>query len=56
MLDPVVATLSRWADEDPEAMRRLLADAELRAQLDRALRDVVGQGEASPDQAQAARA
>lgn len=47
MLDPVVATLSRWADEDPEAMRRLLSDAALRAQLERAIVDVVGPPEAA---------
>lgn len=47
-LDPVVATLSRWADESPEAMRRLLRDAELRAQLERAIADVLGEGGEGP--------
>lgn len=48
-LDPVVSTVSRWADEDPEAMRRLLTDVELRAQLGRAIEDVVGPGQSSQD-------
>ncbi len=43
-LDPVVSTLSRWADENPEVMRRLLTDPVLRQQLLDALDDVVGGG------------
>ena len=41
-LDPVVSTLSRWADESPETMRRLLTDPELQRLLLRAIDDVVG--------------
>ena len=40
-LDPVVATVACWADEDPPAMRRLLSDVELRAHLLTALDDLV---------------
>ena len=36
-LDPVLATVIRWADEDPVAMARLLEDVELRALLAAAL-------------------
>lgn len=36
-LDPVLATVIRWADEDTAAMRRLLEDADLRARLNEAL-------------------
>ena len=36
-LDPVVGTISRWTDEDPAAMRRLLEDAALRSCLGAAL-------------------
>ena len=32
-LDPTLATVIRWADEDPAAMCRLLKDDGLRAQL-----------------------
>lgn len=39
--DPVVARVAAWADEDPGAMRRLLVDEELRAQLLAALEDLV---------------
>ena len=39
-LDPAIATVSRWADDDPAAMRRLLSDPELQAQLRRALDDL----------------
>ncbi len=39
-LDPVVATVARWSDEDPAAMRRLLSDPELRAHLATALNDL----------------
>ena len=49
-LDPVVSMLARWADESPEAMRRLLTEGELRAQLLAALDAVVpdaGEGDAS---------
>lgn len=40
-LDPVVSTVARWSDEDPAAMRRLLEDGELRAQVARALEDLI---------------
>lgn len=45
LVDPVIATLARWADEDPAAMRRLVEDDQLRGQLKAAIRDVVGLGE-----------
>ena len=41
-LDPDIATLARWADEDPTVMRRLLADERLRVLLGNALDDVKG--------------
>ena len=41
-LDPVVSTLSRWADEAPEVMRRLITDPVLQRQLLGALDEVVG--------------
>ncbi|MBX3467262.1 MAG: hypothetical protein KF878_10240 [Planctomycetes bacterium] len=41
-LDPIVSTIARWADESPDAMRRLLTDDALRAQVVAALSDVVG--------------
>ena len=41
-LDPHVGTLARWADEHPEAMRRLLTDPEMQRLLLAALDDVVG--------------
>ena len=44
LVDPVIATLARWADEDPVAMRRLLEDAQLRGQLLAAIQDVVRPG------------
>jgi hypothetical protein len=44
-LDPVVSTVSRWADENPEVMRRLLRDPVLRKQLLAAIDDVVGTNE-----------
>ena len=50
-LDPVVATLARWADEDPAAMRRLLRDAELRGQFAAALDDVAVAPSAADDPA-----
>ena len=47
-LDPVVARLAQWADEDPVAMRRLIRDPKLRTQLLAALDAVVpGEGEAA---------
>ena len=36
-LDPVLATVIRWADEDPVAMARLIEDVGLRVQLGRTL-------------------
>lgn len=44
LVDPVIATLARWADEDPVAIRRLLEDTPLRWQLLEAVRDVMEQG------------
>jgi hypothetical protein len=43
-LDPVIARVAQWADEDPETMRKLLEDPELRAHLQRAL-DELSPGE-----------
>ncbi|MCO5168083.1 MAG: hypothetical protein M9894_17200 [Planctomycetes bacterium] len=45
--------MAAWADQDPAAMRRLLADAELRAQVLAAL-DVAAPAER--DRAEASRA
>lgn len=41
-LDPALATVIRWADEDPVAMARLFEDAELRTRLLNALTDGCG--------------
>ena len=41
--DPVVTTVARWADEDLQAMRRLLTDDRIRALLGRALDDAKGE-------------
>ncbi len=49
-LDPDIATLARWADEDPAAMRRLLADERLRVLLGNALDDVKGTGSSTGEQ------
>ncbi len=46
-LDPVVSTLSRWADENPEVMGRLLTDPVLQQQFLAALDEIVGGGEAA---------
>jgi len=43
-LDPTISTLAKWADENPDAMRRLLSDPALQRQLLAALDDVVGPG------------
>lgn len=32
-LDPTIAQISKWADDDPKAMLRLLRDAQLQKQL-----------------------
>jgi hypothetical protein len=32
-LDPTIATISRWADDDPEAMQKLLSDPLLQRQV-----------------------
>lgn len=37
-----MATLARWADESPEAMRRLLTEADLQGQMLGAIADVIG--------------
>ena len=39
-MDPGISRLAGWADEDPETMRRLLTDPELRAQLLAAIDDL----------------
>ncbi len=41
-LDPTIATVARWADENPAVMRRLLTDPALQRQLLGALDNVVG--------------
>ena len=38
---PLLGRLSKWADEDPKAMRYLLTDPELRADLLRAIDEVI---------------
>ena len=38
---PLLGRLSKWADEDPKAMRYLLTDAELRADLLKAIDEVI---------------
>ncbi len=38
---PLLGRLSKWAEEDPRAMRTLLPDPELRADLLKAIDEVV---------------
>ena len=38
---PLLGRLSKWADEDPKAMRSLLTDAELREDLLKAIDEVI---------------
>ncbi len=40
-IDPSISRLAGWSDEDPQTMRRLLTDPELRAQLLAAIDDLV---------------
>ena len=40
-VDPGISRLAGWADEDPQTMRRLLTDPELRGQLLAAIDDLV---------------
>ena len=42
---PLLGRLSKWADEDPKAMRYLLTDPELRADLLKAIDEVMPKGE-----------
>jgi hypothetical protein len=51
-LDPILATVIRWVDEDPAAMRRLLKDDGLRAQL-AAVHEVDQQGKRPSDEPKA---
>ena len=39
-LDPTIATISKWADDDPTAMLRLLNDSQLQRQLLDALKSL----------------
>ncbi len=40
-VDPGISRLAGWADEDPQTMRRLLTDPELRGHLLAAIDDLV---------------
>jgi hypothetical protein len=39
-MNPIVARISQWADEDPHAMLSLLTDADLRQQLHEAMKSL----------------
>ncbi len=47
-LDPAITTLARWADENPDAMRRLLSEPQLRQRLGRVLEELVGDFAVAP--------
>ena len=49
-VDPGISRLSRWADEDPQTMRRLLTDPELRTQLLAAIDDLVPEAKGEEDE------